>query len=91
MDSAYLTPEVLSRPNLTVAVNASATRIIFDTSGSSPRAIGVEFASSKDSPRFRARAKKEVILSYVAFMSHSVRMAHLPPFFQGWCSSFATC
>lgn len=75
-DSAYLTPEVLSRPNLTVAVNASATRIIFDTSGSSPRAIGVEFASSNDSPRFRVRAKKEVILSYVAFISHSVRVAH---------------
>jgi len=76
MDSAYLTPEVLSRPNLTVAVNASATRIIFDTSGSSPRATGVEFASSKDSPRFCVRAKKEVILSYVTFMSHSVRVAH---------------
>lgn len=75
-DSAYLTPEVLSRPNLTVAVNASATRIVFDTSGSSPRAVAVEFASSKDSPRFRVRAKKEVILAYVVFTSYSVRVAY---------------
>ena len=75
-DSAYLTPEVLSRPNLTVAVNASATRIIFDTSESSPHAVAVEFASSKDSPRFRVRAKKEVILAYVIFISYSVRVAH---------------
>jgi choline dehydrogenase len=68
-DSAYLTPEVLSRSNLTVAVNASATRITFDTSGSSPRAVGVEFAPTKDGPSFRVRAKKEVILTYVVFTS----------------------
>jgi choline dehydrogenase len=75
-ESAYLTPEVLSRCNLTVAVNASATRIIFDTSKSSPRAVAVEFASSKDSPRFRVRAKKEVILAYVVFASHCARVAY---------------
>jgi choline dehydrogenase-like flavoprotein len=63
-ESAYLTPAVLSRPNLTVAVNASVTRIIFDTTGSNPRAVGVEF-SSRDRLRFRVRAKKEVILAYV--------------------------
>lgn len=64
-ESAYLTPAVLSRPNLTVAVKASATRIIFDTSGSRPRAVGVEFASSRYGPRFHVRAKNEVILAYV--------------------------
>jgi len=68
-ESAYLTPAVLSRPNLTVAVNASATRVIFDTSGPSPRAVGVEFATSKDGPRFRVRANKEVVLSYDDLMS----------------------
>ena len=64
-ESAYLTSAVLSRSNLTVAVNARVTHIIFDTTGSIPRAVGVEFSSSRDGPRFRVRAKKEVILAYV--------------------------
>jgi GMC oxidoreductase len=63
-ESAYLTPAVLSRLNLTIAVNASVTRIIFDTTGPNPRAVGVEF-SSRDRLRFRVRAKKEVILAYI--------------------------
>ncbi|TDL25641.1 alcohol oxidase [Rickenella mellea] len=62
-ESAYLTPEVLERPNLKVAISASATRILFDTSGPVTRAIGVEFARDGSGPRFRARAAKEVILS----------------------------
>jgi GMC oxidoreductase len=66
-ESAYLTPAVLTRPNLTIAVNVSATRIIFDTAGPSPCAVGVEFASSRDGSRFRVRAKQEVILAYVGF------------------------
>jgi choline dehydrogenase len=66
-ESAYLTSAVLSRPNLMVAVNAHVTRIVFDTTGSIPRAVGVEFSSSRDLPRFRVRAKKQVILSYVGF------------------------
>ncbi|KAH8990270.1 GMC oxidoreductase [Lactarius akahatsu] len=61
-ESAYLTPTVLSRPNLTVAVNASATRIIFDTTGPNPRAVGVEFASFRDGPRFYVRTKNEVLM-----------------------------
>ncbi|KAF9243451.1 hypothetical protein BU15DRAFT_86413 [Melanogaster broomeanus] len=63
-ESAYLTPEVLARPNLKVVTWARVTKILFDTSGA-PRAIGVEFARSKDrgaSGRFRARALKEVIV-----------------------------
>jgi choline dehydrogenase len=64
-ETGYLTPAVLSRPNLTVAVNVSATRVNFDTTGSSPRAVGVEFASSRDRSRYRVHAKKEVILAYV--------------------------
>lgn len=73
-ESAYLTPTVLSRPNLTVAVNASATRIIFDTRGSTPRAVGVEFASSRDGPRFRVRTKNEVILAAGAIHTPHVLM-----------------
>ncbi|KAH9041610.1 GMC oxidoreductase [Lactarius pseudohatsudake] len=76
-ESAYLTPTVLSRPNLTVAVNASVTRIIFDTTGSNPRAVGVEFASSRDGPRFHVRTKTEVILAYVLMLSGVGPEAHL--------------
>ncbi|KAF9243453.1 hypothetical protein BU15DRAFT_86415 [Melanogaster broomeanus] len=63
-ESAYLTPEVLARPNLNVVTLARVTKVLFDTSGT-PRAIGVEFARSKDrgaSGLFRARALKEVIV-----------------------------
>jgi len=61
-ENSYLTPEVLKRPNLRVCVSATVTRVIFDKSGSEPRAVGVEFTSSHDGPRFEARASKEVIL-----------------------------
>ncbi|KIJ13402.1 GMC oxidoreductase [Paxillus involutus ATCC 200175] len=63
-ESAYLTPEVLARPNLKVVTLARVTKILLETSGA-PRAIGVEFAEAKDrgaSGRFRARALKEVIV-----------------------------
>lgn len=59
-EAAYLTPSVLARSNLSVATNAHVTRIIFE----GKRAIGVEFARSKDSPRYQARVRKEVILRY---------------------------
>jgi choline dehydrogenase-like flavoprotein len=64
-ESAYLTPKVLSRPNLKVAIHAQVTRILFDKTGGTLRAIGVEFANTPNGPRFRARARKEVIVSYV--------------------------
>ncbi|KAF8270546.1 alcohol oxidase [Lactarius quietus] len=73
-ETAYLTPSVLSRPNLTVSVNAPVTRIIFDTKGSSPRAIGVEFASSREGPRFRVRAKSEVVLAAGAIHTPQILM-----------------
>lgn len=73
-ESAYLTPTVLSRPNLTVAVNAPVTRVIFDTTGLSPRAVGVEFTSSRVGPRFRVRAKNEVILAAGAIHTPHVLM-----------------
>jgi choline dehydrogenase/4-pyridoxate dehydrogenase len=54
--TAYLHP-VLKRPNLTVAVRAHATAIVFD----GQRATGVEYA--QDGERRMARASREVILS----------------------------
>jgi choline dehydrogenase len=64
-ESAYLTADVLSRKNLTVATHAQVTRILFDKQNGETRAIGVEFANSPLGPRYRAFARKEVILSWV--------------------------
>lgn len=63
-ENSYLTPDVLGRPNLRVVTSATVTKLIFDTSetGGQPVAVGVEFTSSHDGPRFGARARKEVIL-----------------------------
>ncbi|QRW12253.1 GMC oxidoreductase [Ceratobasidium sp. AG-Ba] len=57
-EAAYITPTVLARPNLTVATSAQVTRILFE----GKRATGVEFARSKDAPRYQVRARKEIIL-----------------------------
>jgi choline dehydrogenase len=54
--SAYLTP-ILSRSNLTIESNAHVTRILFEDK----RAVGVEFAQSKE--KKQARASREVLLS----------------------------
>ncbi|HEV7738400.1 MAG TPA: GMC family oxidoreductase N-terminal domain-containing protein, partial [Chlamydiales bacterium] len=44
-ETAYLTKDVLQRPNLKVMVHARVSRILFDTAGDKPRATGVEFTS----------------------------------------------
>lgn len=59
---AYLTPAVLARPNLEVITRAQVTRVLFEKSGSTPRAAGVEFALPAGE-KFRVRARKEVVLS----------------------------
>ncbi|KZV65546.1 GMC oxidoreductase [Peniophora sp. CONT] len=75
-ENSYLTPDVLGRPNLTVAVGASVTKILFDAAqgGQEPRAVGVEFCTSSDSPRFRVRARKEVVLSAGAIHTPQIMM-----------------
>lgn len=62
-ESAYFTKEVLTRPNLKVVVNATVTRILTEKVGEEVRTVGVEFAHSKDGPRYTVRSKKDVILS----------------------------
>jgi choline dehydrogenase len=63
-EAAYLTPDVVARPNLTVVIHATVTQILFEgQSTGKPRAVGVEFAKTEDGPRYQAKAKKEVILS----------------------------
>ena len=66
-ESAYLTPNVLARKNLTVAIHATVTKVLFDTTSPQPRAIGVEFGRKDGGERFVAYAKKEVVVSYVYF------------------------
>ncbi len=72
-ESAYLTPEVLARPNLKVAINSHVTRILFD---SEKRAVGVEYANFANGPRYRSRARKEVILSWAFPICDSFRFAY---------------
>ena len=59
---AYLSPSVLKRPNLTVAVSTVVERVLFDESGSEPRAVGVEVSKSPVSPKYRIKANREVIV-----------------------------
>ncbi|KAG2112162.1 hypothetical protein BD769DRAFT_1630207 [Suillus cothurnatus] len=77
-ESAYLTDNVLARPNLKVVTHARVSKVLFDTSSGTPRATGVEFASksrmNKVGPMFRARAIKEVIVSGGAIHSPQILM-----------------
>ncbi|KAJ5731633.1 uncharacterized protein N7483_006141 [Penicillium malachiteum] len=66
MATAFLTPEVLKRPNLYIGCHAHVTRVLFDCLTTEvPTTIGVEFRSSKDpnSESFQVHARREVILS----------------------------
>jgi choline dehydrogenase-like flavoprotein len=60
---AYLSPSVLQRANLTVAVTTVVEKVLFDESGAEPRAIGVEVSKSPTSPKYRVKANREIILS----------------------------
>ncbi|KAF8521763.1 GMC oxidoreductase [Hysterangium stoloniferum] len=72
--TAYLTPDVLSRRNLTIIVKSRVDKILFDTntSISRPRAIGVEFSQARNSPRYRVHARKEIIICAGAFNTPQV-------------------
>ncbi|KAH8827284.1 hypothetical protein DL96DRAFT_1816286 [Flagelloscypha sp. PMI_526] len=68
-ETAYLTPAVLARPNLTVLIHATVTKILFD---GNKNAVGVEFAKDAKSEVFTASAKKEIILSAGAIASPQI-------------------
>ena len=61
-ESAYLTPDVLARPNLKIATHARVQRILFDSTSGTPVATGVEF-KDRAGKKFMAKARKEVVLS----------------------------
>ncbi|KAK0235980.1 hypothetical protein EDD85DRAFT_922071 [Armillaria nabsnona] len=73
-ETAYLTPEVLARPNLKVAIHAQVTKILVRTTGEEKRAYAVEFTNTRNGPVYRARARKEVILSAGAIHSPQILM-----------------
>ncbi|KAJ6520885.1 GMC oxidoreductase-domain-containing protein [Mycena vulgaris] len=73
-ETAYLTKDVLARPNLKVAIHAQVTRVISDTANGATCAVGVEFANTLTGPRYRARARKEVVLSGGAIHSPHILM-----------------
>ncbi|KAL4937821.1 hypothetical protein BDV06DRAFT_226607 [Aspergillus oleicola] len=59
--AAYLTPEVLSRPNLRVVTGALVEKILLDSSVETVAATGVRF--TKDGQGFTTTATREVILA----------------------------
>ncbi|EAU85330.2 hypothetical protein CC1G_07600 [Coprinopsis cinerea okayama7 len=63
-----------------VVVNATVTKILTERVGGEIRTVGVEFAKSKEGPRYRVRARKEVVLSYNAepVLSTHLRSAFSP-------------
>ncbi|KAJ7471517.1 hypothetical protein B0H11DRAFT_2040302 [Mycena galericulata] len=73
-ETAYLTNDVLARPNLKVAIHAQVTRVIFEKVNGETRAVGVEFAKAVNGPRYQARARKEVVLSAGAIHSPHILM-----------------
>ncbi|RDA92065.1 hypothetical protein CP533_0982 [Ophiocordyceps camponoti-saundersi (nom. inval.)] len=63
--TAFLSPDVMKRENLYVAVNCHVSKVLFDDSPTmtSPSAVGVEFRTTGGSHDcFQVRARKEVIL-----------------------------
>ncbi|KAF8882588.1 hypothetical protein BD779DRAFT_923170 [Infundibulicybe gibba] len=73
-ESAYLTGDVLARPNLKVAICAQVTQILFEKVGDTIRATGVEFSGTQNGPRYRARAKSEIIVAGGAVHSPQILM-----------------
>ncbi|KAG8851668.1 hypothetical protein FRB96_009164 [Tulasnella sp. 330] len=73
-ERAYLTSDVLARRNLKVATGAHVTKIRFDRRSKTPRAVGVEFAETRNGPTFFVKAKKEVLLTAGAVNTPQILM-----------------
>lgn len=69
METAYLTKSVLARKNLTVAIHAQVTKILTIKKEGALRTVGVEFQNKRGGSRFRARAKREVVVWYAYQLS----------------------
>ncbi|THV07257.1 alcohol oxidase [Dendrothele bispora CBS 962.96] len=73
-ETAYLTQDTLSKPNITVVIHAQVTKILFEKKGDETRAVGVEFAKSKGGPLYRAHSLKEVVVTAGAVHSPQILM-----------------
>ncbi|KAG8848969.1 hypothetical protein FRB91_010359 [Serendipita sp. 411] len=60
--TAYLDP-VVNRRNLVILLQSQATKITFDTSGTVPRATGVDFAQRTNGTIYHVDAASEVIVA----------------------------
>jgi len=88
-ESAYLTPEVLTRKNIAVATNTTVTRIIFEEVASEIRATGVEFAKDKNGKKYWAKSRRDIVLRLVC---HKLDLGYsLYYFAKRWVCSFASC
>lgn len=80
---AYLTPDVLARKNLSVAVGAHVEKVLFElVEGAEPRAVGVQLsaATGKGEVKYRVRVKREVLLSAGAIATpHLLLLSGLGP------------
>ncbi|KAI0268887.1 GMC oxidoreductase [Gloeopeniophorella convolvens] len=77
---AYLSPTVLQRTNLTVAVHTTTEKILFEDSPEGPRAVGVQVATSASSQKYRVKAKREVIVCGGAVSTpHLLQVSGLGP------------
>ncbi|KAI0950760.1 hypothetical protein AcW1_007983 [Taiwanofungus camphoratus] len=76
-ESAYLTPDVLARPNLKVLTKARVSRILFDAGSAgadcTPRAAGVQFTGA-NGDTFEVKARREVVVSAGAVHTPQILM-----------------
>ncbi|KAF4614077.1 hypothetical protein D9613_007925 [Agrocybe pediades] len=71
-ETAYLTDEVLARPNLKVVLHATVTKILTEKVGDELRTTGVEFAKSKGGRRYKMKSKRDVIVAAGAVHSPQI-------------------
>jgi choline dehydrogenase len=78
-ETAYLSSDVLKRPNLTVVIHARVTKLLLSAQDKEKHVVGVEFACDdaieRSPTRYRVKARKEVVLSY-AFIDKPLASAH---------------
>ncbi|RCI14845.1 hypothetical protein L249_6519 [Ophiocordyceps polyrhachis-furcata BCC 54312] len=58
--TAFLSPDVMKRKNLYVAIHCHVSKVLLDGDGPTPSAVGVEFRGGQDC--FQVLARREVIL-----------------------------
>lgn len=76
-ETAYLTPAVLARKNLTVATKAKVLRILFEHKGNAgntvPHAVAVQYANERGKV-FEVKARREVVLAAGAIHTPQILM-----------------